>query len=166
MSRSWLHVVRGSSVTNYTDSELVFRSDLNFSKRSRKNSSLLTLASYTSDIFEHTDTKPKEVAKFLTSPPIPEWELARANFDIDHTDLKKTENPNILAQLVRSHIDTNYSRHCKVFTDGSVLDNGQAGAGFVIPYLKKEHAYFLGRGYSVFTVELSDRYLNGLIQFI
>ena len=100
------------------------------------------------------DTKPKEVAKLLTSPPVPVWELTRANFDIDHTDTKKDENPHILAQSVRSHIEKNYSSHCKVFTDGSVLDNGQAGAGFVIPSLKKEHAYFLGKGYSIFTAEL------------
>ena len=42
----------------------------------------------------------------------------------------------------------------KIFTDGSVLDNNQTGSAFVIPALKVEKSYFLGKNYSIFTAEL------------
>ena len=54
-----------------------------------------------------------------------------------------------------------------MYTDGSLLDNGKAGAGFVIPALKKERSFYIGEGHSVFTAELvailmALRYIAGL----
>ena len=42
----------------------------------------------------------------------------------------------------------------KIYTDGSVLENEQAGAGFVIPEFKTEKGFYLGKGRSLFTAEL------------
>ena len=54
----------------------------------------------------------------------------------DYTDLKKSESTNILAIQVREHLNNKNKNHIKSFTDGSVLDSLDSGAGFVIPELK------------------------------
>ena len=64
---------------------------------------------------------------------MPQWEHINAKFDTDCTDLKKGESTNILTIEVREHLIDNYQNHIKIFTDGSVLDSLDSGAGFVIP---------------------------------
>ena len=41
-----------------------------------------------------------------------------------------------------------------MFTDGSVLNSLDSGAGFVIPDLKVQKSFYLGKGFSIFTPEL------------
>ena len=41
----------------------------------------------------------------------------------------------------------NYQNHIKIFTDGSVLDSLESGAGFVIPELKVQKSFYLGKGF-------------------
>ena len=43
----------------------------------------------------------------------------------------------------------------QIFTDGSVLDDNNVGAAFVIPELKVERSYYLGSDLSIFTAELA-----------
>ena len=38
-----------------------------------------------------------------------------------------------------------YQNHIKIFTDGSVLDSLDSGAGFVIPELKVQKSFYLGK---------------------
>ena len=45
------------------------------------------------------------------------------------------------------------SNHIKIFTDGSVLDSLDSGAGIVIPELKVQKSFYLGKGFSIFTSE-------------
>ena len=82
----------------------------------------------------------------------------KADFDIDYTEMMKEEKPHVLAYLVKSHIADNCSNHLKMFTDGSVLENEQGGAGFLIPEFKtggkKRRSFYLGKGMSIFTAEL------------
>ena len=85
--------------------------------------------------------------------PIPPWELSKANIDDNYTELLKEENPHALASLTRSHITDKYSKHLNISTDGSVLANGEAGGGFVIPDLKIRKSYDVGFGYSIFSAE-------------
>ena len=87
-------------------------------------------------------------------PAIPHWEHRKANFDTEYSKLKKNENDNLLVNLVKEHLDTSYSSHLRIFTDGSVLDSSDSGAGFVIPHLKMKRSFYLGRGFSIFTAEL------------
>ena len=47
----------------------------------------------------------------------------------DYTDLKKSESTNILAIQVREHLNNKYQNHIKIFTDGSVQDSLDSGAG-------------------------------------
>ena len=67
--------------------------------------------------------------------------------------MTKSESTNILAIPVREHLNNKYQNHIKIFTDGSVLDSLDSGAGFVIPDLKVQKIY-LGKGFSIFTSEL------------
>eukprot|EP00745_Piridium_sociabile_P032536 TRINITY_DN5491_c0_g1_i10.p1 TRINITY_DN5491_c0_g1~~TRINITY_DN5491_c0_g1_i10.p1 ORF type:complete len:250 (-),score=-9.43 TRINITY_DN5491_c0_g1_i10:9-758(-) len=55
---------------------------------------------------------------------------------------------------VCTHLENRYSNYLKMYTDGSVLENGNAGAAFVIPTQKIEKQYHMGRLYSIFTAEL------------
>ena len=69
---------------------------------------------------------------YASSPGI----TSNAKSDTDYTDLKKSGSTNILAIEVREHVNNNYQKHIKIFTDDSVLDSLDSGAGFVIPDLK------------------------------
>ena len=89
----------------------------------------------------------------ICSPtPTPDWELMKTNFDTEYTEMNKEENPHILSYIVKSHLTQNYSNHLKIYTDGSALENEQAGAEFVIPEFKTKKN-------KVSTVEREDLYL-------
>ena len=51
-------------------------------------------------------------------------------------------------------MEEKYKHHLKVYTDGSILEDGSAGSAFVIPSLKTEKSYHLGKGHSIFAAEL------------
>ena len=85
---------------------------------------------------------------------MPQWEHINAKFDTDYTDLKKSESTNISALQVREHLNNKYQNHIKIFTDGSVLDSLDSGAGFVIPELKVQKSFYLRKGFCIFTSEL------------
>ena len=55
---------------------------------------------------------------------------------------------------VKEHINNRYSNYLKIYTDGSVLENGDCGSAFVIPLLKVEKSFYIGKGFSVFTAEI------------
>ena len=44
--------------------------------------------------------------------------------------------------------------YIKIFTDGSVLDSLDSGAGIVIPDLKVQRTFYLWKGFSLFTSDL------------
>ena len=146
--------MRSSAIDNSTDTETVIRSDVDFPKRAQSIKSHMSVATYTADLFSLSQLDSKHVAPRFPVSPIPPWELHKPHFDIDHTTMKKDENPNILAVSVKSHIEDKYRDHLKIFTDGSVLENKQTGAAFVIPAFRIEKSYYLGKNYSIFTAEL------------
>ena len=78
---------------------------------------------------------------------MPQLEHINAKFDTDYTDLKKSESTKILAIQVREHLSNKYQNHIKIFTDGSVLDSLDSGAGFVIPELKVQKSFYIGKGF-------------------
>ena len=86
---------------------------------------------------------------------MPQWEHINAKFDTDYTDLKKSESTDILDIQVREHLNNKYQNHIKIFTDGSILDSLDSGAGFVISDLKVQKSFYLGKFFfSIFTSEL------------
>ena len=88
---------------------------------------------------------------------MPHWEHINAKFDTDYTDLKKSESTNILAIQVREHLNNKYQNYIKIFTDGSALDSLDSGAGLVIPGLKVQKSFYLGKGFSLFTSETTKQ---------
>ena len=69
--------------------------------------------------------------------PVPAWEVMKTDSNIDYTETKKRREFHILLQyLVKSHIADSYLNHLNIFTDGPILENEQAGAGFVMPGFK------------------------------
>ena len=95
----------------------------------------------------------KSIPVLPTSPQMPQWEHINAKFDTDYTDLKKSESASILIIEVREHLNNKYQNHINFFTDGSVLDSLDSGAGFVIPKLKIQ-VFLLRKVFSIFTSEL------------
>ena len=147
-------ILRSMTVKNDLDSELNLMSDQDFPKRARSISSQTTLGTYTSSVFSKSGfTKKINIATRCNVSPIPEWELKRAQFDVNYTDLTKGSNINLLSSYAKIHLDENYSNHLKVFTDGSVINNN-AGAAYIIPDLKIKKSFHLGENKSVFTAEL------------
>ena len=149
------YIVRASAVENFTEKELYVQSDIDFPKRAHSTQCLQTIYSYTNEVFLETTLNPRHVSKQITATPIPSWELNRAKFDIFHTNLQKNDDINLLVEETRIHLHETYYNDMKIYTDGSVLENGDVGAGFVIPYLNIKESFFLGKGYSIFTAELT-----------
>ena len=59
-----------------------------------------------------------------------------------------------LATDVRECLNNTYQNHIKIFTGGSVLDSLDSVSGFIIPELKVQKSFYLGKGFSIFTSEL------------
>ena len=78
---------------------------------------------------------------YITFMPVLPASAQMPKFDTDYTDLMKSESTNILAIEVREHVNNNYQSHIKIFTDDSVLDSLDSGAGFVIPDLKVQKSF-------------------------
>ena len=91
----------------------------------------------------------------MLSTPCPPWELLKPKFDINYSSLRKTDNVNILKTLVQEHIEICYADHLKIYTDGSLLSTNNAGAAFIIPSLKIEQSFYIGKNRSIFTAELT-----------
>ena len=148
-------VVRASSKLNYIEKELKLRSDLDFPKRAVKISSQTTIATYTQNLIGTAGIRLEEMSKRPPNIPIPPWEIPKPYFDTNYTDMKKDENTNILTSVFKTHSYNKYRDHLQIFTDGSVLDNKNVGAAFVIPALRIEKFFFLGNNLSIFTAELT-----------
>ena len=86
--------------------------------------------------------------------PYPPWLLERAHVEVDMEGLKKDQNPLVIAVTARLCLEEKYQHHLKIYTDGSVMEDGAAGAAFVIPEFNNlTHSYSLP-AVSVFTAEL------------
>ena len=76
--------------------------------------------------------------------PYPPWLLERAHVAVDMEGLMKDQNPLVLAVTARLCLEEKYQHHLKIFTDGSVMEDGAAGAAFVIPEFNNlTHSYTL-----------------------
>ena len=79
---------------------------------------------------------------------MPQWEHINGKFDPDYTDLKKSESTNSLAIEVREHLNNKFQNRIKIFTDGSILDSLDSGGEFIIPELKMQFFFYLGKFFS------------------
>ena len=99
------------------------------------------IRNYINDLINERNIDIKSIPVLPTSPQMPQWEHINAKFDTYYTDLKKSESTNILAIQVREHLINKYQNHIKIFTDGSVMDSLDSGAGFVILDLKVQNIF-------------------------
>ena len=162
------YIIKANLNNTFIKEEIKIRSDTDFPKRAQKINSQQTIATYTKEVFNETNIHIKENQNNLKPTTTPKWELPRPKFDIHYTDLTKDENINILSTTAKLHCLENYSNHLHVYTDGSLLDNGECGAAFSIPQLKLSKSYYLGTHLSIFTAELTAimMALNFLMDFV
>ena len=71
----------------------------------------------------------------MITAPLPLWEMQTAKFDTDYSNIRKDQNPLQLSIESRMHAEKYYSDSLHVYTDGSVLDSGDAVAAFTIPHI-------------------------------
>ena len=90
--------IRNSIVANHTNTETELMSDKPFSKSSNKNLSVNhSLILFW--LFEKIQLNCRKVAKQMIYSPTPEWEPMKADFDKEHTEMKKEDNPHILIYI-------------------------------------------------------------------
>ena len=149
------YIIKANSHANYIKDEINLRSDTDFPKRAQKIKSQQTIATYTDDLFMKANINIKDIQNVPQSTQIPIWELPKPLFDLQHTDMTKDENPNILTSLVKTHCLNTYSSHLHIYTDGSLLENNDCGAAFIIPQYRIVKSYYIGSLLSIFTAELT-----------
>ena len=145
------YIARANKSDSFNLTELSLKSDMHYPKRAQNISYLQSIASYVNDVFSDKNIS-EPIDNFI--PPAPPWELNKATFDIFHSTTRKQDNIHLLACETREHLEKNYFNSLKVFTDGSLCESGDTGAGFVIPALNINKSYYLGKNHSIFTAEL------------
>ena len=156
------YIVRYLSLPNNDFKEEILLTSKCFPKRAKNIPYLKTIFDFTEDLFLECDIEISNIKESPLVPVLPPWEHLTASFDIDYESITKKENPNILINNVRIHLSQRYDYYLKIYTDGSVLQDKNSGAGFVIPALDIQRSFHLGKGFSIFTCELFA-ILNALI---
>ncbi len=86
--------------------------------------------------------------------PYPPWLMERAEVHVDMGGLRRDQSPLLQASLASDYLEKNYSQFLKIYTDGSVMDDGAAGAAFTIPDFRNLTKSFSLPTVSIFTAEL------------
>ena len=147
-------ILKSKAIKNFCQNEILLSATTDFAKRGISIKSAQPIRSYALDILDNLPTKGEEIATIQYYSNIPSWEMKKAHFDIDNPILNKSTQPGLLKQLTLEHLYRNYGKHLKIYTDGSKLDNGNAGAAFAIPAHNIIKSFHLGKYYSIFTAEL------------
>lgn len=122
-------------------------------KSQTKNPQLLSATAYTAPLFQQADSDLSKVAKRPVAP-MPPWQQHGTSVYIPNYSCTKSQNPSLLESEVKEVLATTYKEDLQVFTDGSVLQNGDAGSGFAIPSLGISKSFHLGRKVNIYTAEL------------
>ena len=138
-------VIKSSACDLFCKEETKLKSDHGFVKRAKTICSLQPINSFVSDLINSTEIDSKIIASKPSFSPVPYWEQRKPIFDLVHTKMSENKPPYILKNMVNAHIETYYNDYIHIFTDGSVLENGNAGSAFVIPNMKTEKQYHLGK---------------------
>ena len=147
------YIIRYLSITN-NEKEHIFFTSQQYPKRAQNIAYLKTILDVTKETFSDCHIDIKDIKEVPMYSPLPPWEQHMASFDCDNNSLSKKDDLISIVNNVKINLDTNYMNHLKIYTDGSVLDNLDCGAGFVIPDLKIERAFYVGNRFSIFTCEL------------
>jgi ribonuclease HI len=146
------YIVRGLSTPNSAEDGILLNAE-NYPKRAKNITYLQQVLNYTGDLMQSCNVNIEDIPIMPTIPIFPQWEHCPAIFDLEYTTVKK-EDINLLTVEAKNHLFNKYEYHLKIFTDGSVLPSTDSGCGFVIPDLKIQKAFYLGKRFSIFTAEL------------
>jgi ribonuclease HI len=110
----------------------------------------------------HDFTKPlldTDLIKFDTMavnlpPPIPPWELARAEFFYDFSKFSKSHEPQLAMLEAKTMLNTYFQHHLHVFTDGSRISFDSVGSAFFVPQYNLAYSASVQSGASNYTAEL------------
>ena len=80
--------------------------------------------------------------------------MERANVQVGMGNLRKEENPLVAQFVANEFLERNYKNFLEIYTDGSVLDDGAAGAAFVVPEFNNTTHSFSLPAVTVYTAEL------------
>ena len=147
-------IYKAISMNTFCKEEVKLTRETHFAKRAINVRSTMPIRSYTSKITEKLDLENREVATQINVHSIPLWISKKAFFIINPSGSNKDIPLNILKSNFDSEMESSYANHIKIFTDGSVLDDGNAGAAFLIPTLNVKQFYYLGKNISIYTSEL------------
>jgi ribonuclease HI len=89
--------------------------------------------------------------------------MERASVALGLAGLGRDDPPHVLLSRVLEHLGSQYQQSLQIFTDGSVMEDGAAGAAFVIPTFNLVRSYQLPQ-VSVYTAELLA--ISMALQFI
>ena len=135
------YVIRSLAVINSVTEEFFIDSNKDYPKSAQNISSVQPIRNYINDLINESNIDIKSIPVPPTSPQMPQWEHINVKFDTDYTDLKKSESKNILAIQGREQLNNKFQNLIKIFTDVSVMDTLDSGAGFVIPDLKVQKSF-------------------------
>jgi ribonuclease HI len=148
------YITRCLMVPNSVRDEIFTDADRDYPQRAKSIWYLQPIKNYTLDLFEGCNIDISNIQQRPIIPIMPQWEHFNADFDYNYTTCNKSEDMHVLVNEVKEHINNNYSNFLKIYTDGSVLENGNCGSAFVIPSMKLERSFHLGKGLSIYTAEL------------
>lgn len=113
-----------------------------------------TLHDHTIDVLTQCQIDQTRMAELPTNP-YPSWLIEKPQISHTYGDaVSKKENPLLLATMAKEILDGRLRNYLKVYTDGSVLDNGEVGCAFAIPEFNLVRKYKLNEGVSIFTAEM------------
>ena len=116
-----------------------------------------TRVSYCSSICDLVEGAGLDGASAADRPlhPYPPWLMERAVVEVEVGGLTRDQSPSLQACITNELLENKYSQFLPIFTDGSVLEDGSAGAAFAIPEFHSLRKSFSLPPVSVFTAELT-----------
>ena len=81
--------------------------------------------------------------------------MERAEVEVEVVGLTRDQSPPLQACITNELLENKYSQFLQMFTDGSVLEDGSAGAAFAIPEFRSLRKSFSLPPVSIFTAELT-----------
>ena len=87
-------------------------------------------------------------------PPSPRL-MEKAEMEVEVAGLTRDQSPSLQACITNELLVNKYSQFLQMFTDGSVLEDGSAGAAFAIPEFHNIRKSFSLPAVSIFTAELT-----------
>ena len=148
------YVLRSLNVNYSVKEDIFIDSEVHFPKRSKNIAYLEPIYTYTKSVLKEVKEDIHNITPMPLYPKYPPWEHHIANFDDKYCTVGKNENSNLLSIQAKEHLANVYSNHLQIFTDGSVSENGDCGSAYIIPALKVERSFHIGKDKSIFTCEL------------